>query len=76
MKTVKIYSADYCMPCKMLKKSLTQKNIPYENYNSEDFSWVTALPTIQLVENDEVVETINGSSAKTVAKIEEFLNVN
>ena len=73
MKTVKIYSADYCMPCKMLKKSLTQKNIPYENYNSEDFSWVTALPTIQLVENNEVVETINGSSAKTVAKIEEFL---
>ena len=73
MKTIKIYSADYCMPCKMLKKALTQKNIPFESFNSEDFSWVSALPTIQLVENNEVVETINGSSAKTVSKIEGFL---
>ena len=74
MKTIKIYSADYCMPCKMLKKALTQKNIPFESFNSEDFSWVSALPTIQLVENDSEIETINGSSSKTVSRIEEFLN--
>ena len=74
MKTIKIYSADYCMPCKMLKKALAQKNIRFESFNSEDFSWVSALPTIQLVENDNVVETINGSSSKTVSRIEEFLN--
>ena len=80
MRLVK-FSADWCMPCKMLGKTLEGINVPYplieididEKPDVAQEYKVRGVPTMVLLdENDVEVGRLVG--VKTKAEIEEFIN--
>lgn len=51
---IKIYTTPTCGICKMAKKKMSKKNIPFEEYNLEDYAEdldIYSAPVLQIDEN-------------------------
>ena len=51
---IKIYTIPICGICKMVKKKMSEKNIPFEEYNLEDYAEeldIYSAPVLQIDEN-------------------------
>lgn len=54
IKVIKIYTTPACGICKMVKKKMSEKNIPFEEYNLEDYAEeldIYSAPVLQIDEN-------------------------
>lgn len=79
MKQLKIYSATWCGPCQMLKKTLSSNdlNVPVTTVDVD--AWkdeakadqVRSVPTLILLENGVEVKRTTG--AKTLDQLKEFI---
>lgn len=68
MKTVKIYTTPSCGICKMAKKKMMDKNIPYEEYDLIDYANILdsySAPVLQLED---------GSLLKSPIEINDWIN--
>lgn len=79
MKQLKIYSAAWCVPCQMLKKTLSDNDLGIPTTTIDVDAWkdevkeagVRAVPTLILLENG--VELKRTSGAKTLDQLKEFI---
>lgn len=77
--TLKIYSATWCGPCQMLKKTLSSNDLGIqtnildvdESSDQATVDKVRAVPTLILLENG--VEVKRTSGAKTLDQLKEFI---
>ncbi len=53
MQTIKIYTTPTCGVCRMAKKKMQDKNIPYEEYNLEDYAEKLNIFTSPILQIDE-----------------------
>ena len=71
MKTITVYGAQGCMPCKSLTKALAEKNVPYryieldENYTGE----ISSVPTTVIEEDGKEVARIVGFNTAKIIEI-------
>lgn len=62
MRTITVYGAQGCMPCKSLTRALAEKNVPYryieldENYTGE----ISSVPTTVIEEDGKEVGRMVG----------------
>lgn len=79
MKQLKIYSATWCGPCQMLKKTLSTNDLGISVTTVDVDAWkeeakdanVRAVPTIILLENGVEVKRTTGT--KTLDQLKEFI---
>lgn len=65
---LKIYTMPTCGVCKMIKKKLINKNIPFEQFNLIDYAKEMGVYTAP------VLELENGSLLTSPIKINEWIN--
>ncbi len=65
--TVVLFSAPWCAPCQSLKKQLADNTQTVicdveENVDAAEFYYITSVPTVLIVENNEIKERAMGFS--------------
>ena len=79
MKQLKIYSATWCGPCQMLKKTISANDLGISVTTVDVDAWkeeakadqVRSVPTLILLENG--VEVKRATGAKTLDQLKEFI---
>lgn len=51
--SIKIYTTETCGICKMAKKKMTDKGIPFEEYNLEDYAEELDIMTAPVLQLDD-----------------------
>ena len=75
MRELKIYSTEDCVSCKRIKGMLDFQKVPYNDIMlTELTSSIRSVPTIHLVENNEVVEEFTGFSLPRINMAIRWLN--
>jgi glutaredoxin-like protein NrdH len=80
MKKVMKFSRETCVPCKVLANYLAEKNVDVEEYDVENDLELTTkfgvggVPTLLLVDGDEVLDRVVGFNPPAVDELLEKLN--
>ena len=74
MRTIELYTGEFCQPCKMLKGVLDSKGIPYIVKDLEENPDIKSVPTVYYMEDGVKIDETIGASGAVVAKIADWLN--